>query len=248
MHAPNSIAARLAELKREVRREWQPRIRAVRRSVKRATSRESLLAVLFALLKAAAAIVLPFLVYVRASVYLYLHHVARPWIAIALAGILTVGLVSGTILLVARPFHRHPRVSTVARWAAVPLVFTWCVYSAFYLSRVNTKSDSVRAYYGSVNPILRIALSTIVLVDPDLVVTDMGRVAAGYRRMRLPVNERTKHYRQPNGYVHAVDLRTRGRWEIRNRAVQLYFWAMGFSTLRHVGTADHLHVQLAAPA
>ena len=248
MHAPDSIAARLAELKREVKREWQPRIRSVRRSIKRATRRETLLVVLFALLKAAAVVVLPFLVYVRASVYLYLHHVARPWIAIALAGILTLGLVAGAIIMVARRFHRHPRVSTVARWAAVPLVFTWCIYSAFYLSRVNTKSDSVRAYYRSVNPILRIALSTIVLVDPDLVVTDMGRVAADYRRMRLPVNERTRHYRQANGYVHAVDLRTRGRWEIRNRAVQLYFWAMGFSTLRHVGTADHLHVQLAAPS
>jgi len=247
MHAPDSIAARLAELKREVRREWQPRIRSVRRSIKRATSRQTLVAVLFTLLKASAAIVLPFLVYVRASVYLYLHQVARPWIAIALAGLLTLGLVSGTILLVARRFHRHPRVSTVARWAVVPIVFTWCVYSACYLSRVNTKSDSVRAYYRSVNPILRIALSTIVLVDPDLVVTDMGRVAADYRRMRLPVNERTRHYRQPNGYVHAVDLRTRGRWEIRNRAVQLYFWSMGFSTLRHVGTADHLHVQLRLP-
>lgn len=247
MHAPDSIADRLAEIKREVRREWQVRIRFVRRFVKRATSRETLLAVLFALLKAAAIVVLPFLVYVRAAVYLYLHQFARPWIAIALAGILTLGLVAGTIILVARRFHRHPRVSTVARWAVVPLVFSWCIYSAFYLSRVNTKSDSVRAYYGSVNPILRIALSTIVLVDPDLVVTDMGRVAADYRRMRLPVNERTRHYRQPNGYVHAVDLRTRDRWEIRNRAVQLYFWAMGFSTLRHVGSADHLHVQLAAP-
>ena len=45
-------------------------------------------------------------------------------------------------------------------------------------------------------------------------------------------------------WVHAVDLRTRGRGVIRNRVVQLYFWSMGFSTLRHVGTADHLHVQL----
>ena len=90
-----------------------------------------------------------------------------------------------------------------------------------------------------------VALSTIVLVDPDLVVTDMGRVPESYRRMGLPVNHRTKHYRQSDGWVHAVDLRTRGRGEIRNRVVQLYFWSMGFSTLRHVGTADHLHVQLA---
>jgi len=26
--------------------------------------------------------------------------------------------------------------------------------------------------------------------------------------------------------------------------VQVYFWGMGFNTLRHVGTADHLHVDV----
>ena len=148
------------------------------------------------------------------------------------------------MILIARRFRRRAGVPTVVKWAALPVVFTWCVYAAFYLSRVNVKSDAVRAYYSAVNPILRVALSTIVLVDPDLVVTDMGRVRANYRRMGLPVNDRTKHYRQRDGWVHAVDLRTRGRGEIRNRVVQLYFWSMGFSTLRHVGTADHLHVQL----
>jgi len=24
----------------------------------------------------------------------------------------------------------------------------------------------------------------------------------------------------------------------------VYFWSMGFATLRHVGTGDHLHVEL----
>lgn len=240
----DSIAAKLEKLKREVRHEWQPRIRSVRRTVKRATRREALVAVAVASLKALAVIALPFLVYVRASVYMY-RHGAHPWIAILGSAILTLGLVSASIVLIAHRFRRRARVPTIMKWAALPVVFTWCIYSAFYLSRVNIKSDDVRAYYSAVNPILRVALSTIVLVDPDLVVTDMGRVAADYRRMRLPVNERTKHYRQSNGYVHAVDLRTRGRGEIRNRVVQFYFWTMGFSTLRHVGTADHLHVQLA---
>jgi hypothetical protein len=41
-----------------------------------------------------------------------------------------------------------------------------------------------------------------------------------------------------------VDLRTAGQGAVKNRLVQLYFWMMGFRTLRHVGTADHLHVQL----
>ena len=240
----NPISAKLEQLRREVRREWQPRFQSVRRAVKRAWRRETVAALLLASLKALAVIALPFLLYVRASVYLY-RHGAHPWIALLVSALLTSGLVSGCVMLIARRFRRRARVPTVVKWAALPVVFTWCVYAAFYLSRVNVKSDDVRAYYSTVNPILRVALSTIVLVDPDLVVTDMGRVAADYRRMGLPVNDRTKHYRQSDGWVHAVDLRTRGQGEIRNRAVQLYFWSMGFSTLRHVGTADHLHVQLA---
>ncbi|HMC55073.1 MAG TPA: hypothetical protein VKH19_07895, partial [Gemmatimonadaceae bacterium] len=86
--------------------------------------------------------------------------------------------------------------------------------------------------------------STVILFDDDLVITDARRVAADYPRMGLPVNDRTMHYGQSDGWVHAVDLRTRGHNEIANRLVQFYFWSMGFSTLRHVGTADHLHVQL----
>jgi hypothetical protein len=239
----NSIAAKLEKLKREVRRERPPRTRSVRRPVKRATWRETAVAVLVTSLKALAVVALPFLVYVRASVFLYFHGV-HPWIAIVISAALTFGIVSASIALVARRLERRTRVPSVVKWAALPVVFSWCVYAAFYLSRVNVKSDDVRAYYSAVNPILRVALSTIVLVDPDLVVTDMGRVASDYARMGLPVNHRTKHYRQADGYVHAVDLRTHGRGEIRNRLVQLYFWTMGFSTLRHVGTADHLHVQL----
>ena len=233
-HAAESISVRLERLKQDAcrvaRRVWR---------------RETATAIVLAALKAFAVVALPFLVYVRASVYLY-GHGAHPWIAILVAALITSGIVSGFVILIARRFRRRARVPTVVKWAALPIVFAWCVYAAFYLSRVNVKNEQVRAYYSSVNPILRVALSTIVLVDPDLVVTDMGRVGADYRRMGLPVNERTKHYVQPDGWVHAVDLRTRGRGVIRNRLVQLYFWSMGFSTLRHVGTADHLHVQLAA--
>jgi hypothetical protein len=213
-------------------------------SIKRVWRRETLVALSLALLEALAIVALPFLVYVRAAVYLY-RHGAHPWIAILASAVLTLGLVSGITILIARRFQGRARVPTVVRWAALPVVFTWCVYAAFYLSRVNAKSAEVRAYYSSVNPILRVALSTIVLLDPDLVVTDMARVPEDYRRMGLPINHHTQHYRQADGWVHAVDLRTRGRGEIRNRLVQLYFWSMGFSTLRHVGTADHLHVQLA---
>src|SRR5205085_2233841 len=150
--------AKLEKLKREVIHEWQPRIQSVRRSVKRAWRRETVAALFLASLKALALVALPFLVYVRASVYLY-RHGARPWIAILVSAILTLGIVSGFVILIARRFRRRAGVpTTVVKWAALPVVFTWCVYAAFYLSRVNVKSDAVRAYYSAVNPILRVAL------------------------------------------------------------------------------------------
>ncbi|HEY3279134.1 MAG TPA: hypothetical protein VGJ83_01375, partial [Gemmatimonadales bacterium] len=82
------------------------------------------------------------------------------------------------------------------------------------------------------------------LVDPKMVVTDMRRARVDYSRMKLPVNETSLHYRQADGWVHAVDLRTTGRGALKNGLVRAYFWLMGFDTLRHVGTADHLHVEL----
>ena len=39
-----------------------------------------------------------------------------------------------------------------------------------------------------------------------IVMTDAFRVPADYARMGLPVNDRTMHYRQKTGWVHAVDL------------------------------------------
>jgi hypothetical protein len=65
--------------------------------------------------------------------------------------------------------------------------------------------------------------------------------------MGLTPIEASLHVRQDDGYVHALDLRTEGRSELRNRAIQIAFWALGFHTLRHVGTADHLHVSLRMP-
>jgi hypothetical protein len=65
--------------------------------------------------------------------------------------------------------------------------------------------------------------------------------------MGLPPYERSLHLRQDDGYAHAVDLRTAGRSEWRNFLMRSYYRLMGFRTLRHVGTADHLHVSLPLP-
>jgi hypothetical protein len=190
-----------------------------------------------------ALVALPFVLYVRLAVELY-QRGAPSWIAIGTAAIVALALVTLYATWLSRRLHGRARAIAATRWIAVPFVAAWCLYSLFYLSQANAKSDAVRSYYTTLHPVLRVALSTIILIDPDLVITDMRREPGDYARMGLPVNDRTKHYEQRTGWVHAVDLRTRDRSEIKNRAVQLYFWSMGFSTLRHVGTADHLHVQL----
>ena len=108
----------------------------------------------------------------------------------------------------------------------------------------NVKSAEVRAEYTALHPLVRLGASALILVDSESVITDAGRTPDFYRRMGLPPNEASLHFEQESGFVHALDLRTIGRPEWRNRAAEIAFRAMGFHTLRHVGTADHLHVSL----
>lgn len=233
----SSARARLEQLRREVAR---PARRAAR---SRSSSRADYLLAAAAVAAVVAVIVFPFVLYVRTAVEMYTAG-APAWVAITVAAVVTLALVGAFAAWLTRKISGRARATAAARWIAIPLGAAWCVSTLFYLDARNAKTDEVRAYYTSLHPVLRVALATLILVDPDLVITDARRVAADYPRMGLPVNARTKHFEQPTGWVHAVDLRTRDRSEIKNRAVQLYFWSMGFSTLRHVGTADHLHVQL----
>lgn len=244
--------AKLAKLKREVQRELRRRFKprrarpatpANRSEAWRITS-DDVSAATIALAKGMLIVALPFLVYVRGSVELYTRGLGA-WLAVFGATLLTVGVVVGIAAWISRRYSGRARVLAAVRWIVVPVIVLWCGFGVFRLSSENVKSEDVRAYFSEVHPVLRVALATAILVDPSMMVTDLGRVPADYPRMGLPVNDRTKHYRQSSGWVHAVDLRTRERGEIRNRMLQLYFWTMGFSTLRHVGTADHLHVQLA---
>jgi hypothetical protein len=238
-----AVDLKLAKLRREARKERPAPARRTPGVASRASAQGTWLIASLGALKVATIVVLPFYVYVRSSVYLYASGVS-PWLAVALGALLTMGIAAGYAAWLSRRFSGRARVAKMARWVALPLTAAWCGYAVLYLARANAKTDDVRSYYAAVHPVLRAALGTAILVDPDIVITDMRRVPSDYARMGLPVNDRTLHYRQRNGWVHAVDLRTRGRSAVKNRAVQLYFWSMGFRTLRHVGTADHLHVSL----
>jgi hypothetical protein len=188
--------------------------------------------------------VLPFFVLVRTSVALYSHQHYPTWVAIAagVGGMLVV--VTAYAAWFSLRLTGRARILAAARAVALPLVVAYCGYALLYLSAANAKSERVHAYSTSLHPLLRIALSTWILFDREIVITDVARRPRDYAALGLPVNDGSLHQLQRDGYVHAADLRTVGRSALKNRLVQLYFWSMGFQTRRHVGTADHLHVEL----
>ena len=187
---------------------------------------------------------LPFIALVKVAVFLYQHEGWPTSFALAGGVACTAAVVTayGT-----RAWHRFTgrvRLALIARRFALPLVVAYCAYALLYLSSANAKSERVRAYYASLHPLLRVALSTLILVDQDLVITDLARGPGDYAAMGLAPNDGSLHYVQGDGYTHAADLRTADRGALKNALVRVYFWSMGFGTLRHAGTSDHLHVEL----
>jgi hypothetical protein len=186
----------------------------------------------------------PFLVLIRGAVWLYRQGLPT-WAALLASGVATLVLLSLYGVLIARRFARPARPGWIAKWIAAPLVVCYCGFALLHLARENAKNDVVHAVYTATHPLLRLAVSTLILADRNTVITDLARTPDDYRRMGLPLNQRSLHYRQADGWVHAVDLRTGN--DLRNLLVEWYFRALGFDTLRHVGTGDHLHVSLPAP-
>ena len=200
------------------------------------------------------ALMLPFLALLRGSTWLYSTGLGT-WPALGVAATLTFLLLASYILAAARWLrHRSTGVPTgpgttkrLIQGAGI-LVVVYCAFGLVYLSGANANGDAVRAEYRSLHPHLRLAVGTLVLADGDLLVTDATRTVDDYAAMGLPPNQRSLHFEQSDGWAHAVDLRTTGRTGLRNALTRLYFEALGFETLRHVGTADHLHVSLPPPA
>lgn|GEM_PF-303283 len=241
------VQRRLRALKKEVLRRTRRARAAAARRVRKAHDRA---ATHFGRLAFAAArifllVTAPFLLLIRGAVWLYRDHGVPTWMALLLSGGATLLLLSVYGVLISRHFAARARLGWIAKWVAAPLVVCYCGFALLHLARENAKDDAVHSLYAATHPLLRLAVSTLILVDRNAVVTDLARTPDDYRRMRLPLNRRSLHYPQADGWVHAMDLRTSNG--LRSLLVEWYFRAMGFDTLRHVGTKDHLHVSLPAP-
>jgi hypothetical protein len=191
---------------------------------------------------------LPFAILIRGGVFAYREWGVGTWPALALAIIATALLLGGYAWYLTRRVGAGPRVRRLVTRVAMGVGIAYACWALVFIASENVKSEAVQAEYARVHPLLRIAASALILVDPAAVITDAGRTREDYFLMGLPPNEASLHFEQETGFVHALDLRTRGRPEWRNRAVEMAFWALGFHSLRHVGTADHLHLSLRLPA
>jgi len=206
-----------------------------------------MLKLLFNLIKIVALLVLPFVILVRGAVYFHDHYQLMPWLAL-------LGAMGATFVLIFiyMTFFYGKLTGKIGKsgvlyrrtFLSAIIVVGYCCYGLIFLSGANAKHDDVRSEYRELHPILRLGVSTLVFLDGDLIITDASRVTEDYAKMGLPALKKSLHYKQKNGYVHAVDIRTNGRSNIRNLAIKTYFKLMGFNTLRHFGTGDHLHISL----
>jgi hypothetical protein len=187
---------------------------------------------------------LPFVALLRGSTALYTGTQWHVWLCILTAGLGATLLLTGGSWLIVRRLGW--RLSAFWTRSLMLIVAGFTVYTLLYISVDNVKTGDIRATYQSLHPLLRLSGGTLFMLDGSSVVTDTGRTRDDYARMGLPVNESSLHFGQEDGYVHAFDLRTQGRAEWRNRATQLWFSSLGLRTIRHVGTADHLHISLPA--
>lgn len=188
--------------------------------------------------------VLPFFILIRTSVFLNLSFGWNGWLALAGGIFATVLLLLLYVFFLFRKTSNKRLLLKFSLTGLGTLVCAFCFYGIMYLSSVNAKNEEVRQVYRSMHPILRVAIATTTLADGDLVITDIQRTPEDYKAMGIPLNERSLHFEQPSGYVHAIDLRTIGRNEFRNFILRSSLRAMGLKTIRHVGTADHLHAAL----
>lgn len=193
------------------------------------------------------ALSLPFFVLVRGSMYAYQSMSWGTWSSIGLGLFGTVIVFSAYATWLWRRLTGEGRLPRIAQRVVIAVVAGYTMYGLLYLSTGNAKSPELTDYYTSLHPLMRIAASTYLLFDRDAVVTDLGRTAEDYLQMGLPINEASLHFKLEDRYVHAMDLRTSGRSAWRNQLTAVYFRLMGFRSLHHIGSADHLHVSLPLP-
>lgn len=204
--------------------------------------------IIFNILKFIFLLVLPFALLIRTATYIHVEYEVG-----AMMCLLYAALATAVVMFIYFSFFYGRFTGKLGDFDALKrrgliaflVVVVYCMHGILFMSSSNLKSTSLEREIRSLHPIVRLSVSTLVYLDKDLIITDAARVPEDYRAMGLPAKNTSLHYKQPStNYAHAIDIRTRGRSEVKNGLIKMYFQLMGFNTLRHGGTGDHLHVSL----
>jgi hypothetical protein len=193
----------------------------------------------------------PFVILVWGSVLLTVKGGLNPWLGLVISAALTFGVLFLLLNRLSKFLSGKKKVKPQVRSrnfkVALALVAMLGVYVLFFVRGGASGTKDIHEEYTSLHPTMRMAVGILVLFDREAVITDLARTHGDYAKMGLAAKKKSLHYVQADGYVHAVDFRTRDRSEWKNKITAIYFRLLGFNTLRHVGTGDHLHVSLSAP-
>lgn len=189
-------------------------------------------------------ILLPFFIFAKGSLHLYIVEDFSPWMALLTSGIASLIILTIYGIILDYKINGSVRPHYIFFYSAFPVIIVGLIYGLFYISEQNTKTESVREHYLKLHPLIRPSMALIILIDKKLVVTETKRELKDYSKMGLPNNHNSLHFVQEDNYVHAVDIRTLHRPEWKNVITKWYFKLMGLDVLRHVGSADHLHISL----
>lgn len=207
-----------------------------------------MLSFLYNISKITIILILPFCLLIRGAVFMHFNQGYSSYISLLFSSIATAVLLFIYFSVVYGRFTkgRASSLKYLRRRFAVAFVFVggFVLYGIVFLSTSNSKTTEVNQEFYSLQPILRLGSSTLFLLDRKAIVTDASRMPEDYSKMGLKTNARSLHFKQKDGFAYAHDLRTKGRSELRNSLLRGYYWLMGFKTIRHVGTADHLHVYM----
>lgn len=206
-----------------------------------------MLRVIVTILKYILILILPFIALMRGAIFVHMNYNPGPFLAV-LGGAISAFVVLMVYITILNYFFTD-RIGGVSafKWRAMLsmfLIMGYCAFCLFYMSDKNVKNSSLSKELRTVHPIVRITMGTWSILDRDLIITDANRQPEDYRKMGLPVNSKSLHYRQKDGYAYALDLRTQGHSELKIFILSSYCKLMGLNILRHTGTADHLHVSL----
>ena len=190
-------------------------------------------------------VLLPFWAMVRMALIAVIEWSWSPWLAMLLGVTVSAFMLwIYSIALFSTVFKSipGPKFFTRTFWGMLVVCLCYTLPATLFLSAEHAKHDEVQTEFRDLHPILRLSVSSMAIFDAGMIVTDASRNLSDYADMGLKENSYSQHLIQDDGYAHAIDIRTHGRSEVINFFVRWSFEGMGFETLRHTGTEDHLHI------